>query len=89
MAKYKPMKIYFVAVGKNKVQFLGTDFATICGRSIHESIEGMYKQFAKNYKDAAYIVAETYGLQLSEEVQENFKLLRGYDDSPKPKILYW
>ncbi len=69
---------YDVAVHNNKVIFLGSDFHTIMERANAQKVDYMFKVYASSYREAAYIAAESHYLQISEDVQEVIKLLRGY-----------
>lgn len=69
---------YYVAVRCNKVIFLGSDFHTIMDRANKEMVDHMHTVYASSYREAAYIAAESHYLQISEEVQNTIKLLRGY-----------
>ena len=69
---------YHVAVHNNKVVFLGSDFHTVMERANKEVVDHMHTVYASSYREAAYIAAESFYLQISEDVQEVIKLLRGY-----------
>lgn len=70
---------YYVAVRSNKVIFLGSDFHTVMDRANKEVVDDMHNVYASSYREAAYIAAESHYLQISEEVQNTIKLLRGYN----------
>ena len=70
---------YDVAVHNNKVIFLGSDFHTIMERANAQKVDYMFKVYASSYREAAYIAAESHYLQISEDVQNTIKMLRGYN----------
>lgn len=78
MAKYRPMRIFYVGVFENKVIFAGDSYPKICERMSEERTDGLYRQMAKNYKDAVMAIAESHQFIVNQEVQDTFKLLRGY-----------
>ena len=77
--KYVVRTVYYVVVRDGKVAFLGSDFHTIMERTTEERVDDMRTVYASSYREAAYIVAESHYLQISEEVQNTIKLLRGFN----------
>lgn len=82
MVSYYPKRTYFVACCGDKVLFLGTDLAMVMERFKDGRASVLHRISAKSYKEAAMCIAESHCLIVNNEVQENFKLLRGY----KPDI---
>ena len=77
--KYVVRTVYYVVVSQGKVAFLGSDFETVMERVKEGTVtECVHRISAVSYREAAYAIAESHYLLISEEVQENFKLLRGY-----------
>ncbi len=76
--KYVIRTVYYVMVCKGKVVFLGSDFQTVMDRANKDGVHDMHRISATSYSEAARTAAESLHLQLSEDVQSNIKLLRGY-----------
>ena len=76
--KYNPSRSYYVVVSNNKVQFLGSCFWTVTERANDVKDFELHRHWAESYREAAFYIAQMYDLQLSDEVQRNIGLLRGF-----------
>lgn len=76
--KYVVRTVYYVCIHRGKVVFLGSDFQTVMNRANEEGVCDMHRISATCYREAAFIAAETLHLQLSDDVQNTIRMLRGY-----------